>query len=221
MTRTGAAARPPLEARSATLMDWTYSHVRELGIATAVLAAALGGIWLYRSNQATKAAGAERALMEAARSYYSGNLPLAQSDLQKVVTRFDGTAGAVQSAMLLAQVLYDQGKHAEGVTQLEAVVNDRAAEPFRTSIRALMAAGYEGQGKHKEAAQQYEQAATIAAFDAEKHTMRANAARSYQVAGDTATARRIWGELADDPTNPVAGEARVRLGELMAGPARS
>ena len=221
MTRTGAAARPPLEARTATLMDWTYSHIKELGIATAVLAAALAGVWLYRSNQAQKAAGAERALVDAARSYYTGNLPLAQSDLQKVVTRFEGTAGAVQSAMLLAQVLYDQGKHAEGVAQLERVVNDGAAEPFRTSIRALIAAGYEGQAKHKEAAQQYEQAASIAAFAAEKHVMRANAARSYQAAGDTATAKRIWGELADDPMNPVAGEARVRLGELSATPAKS
>ena len=221
MTRTGAAARPPLEARSATLMDWTYSHVKELGIATAVLAAALAGVWLYRSNQAQKEAGAERALLEASRSYYTGNLPLAQSDLQKVVTRFGGTTGAVQSAMLLAQVLYDQGKHAEGIAELEKVVDDGAAEPFRTSIRALIGAGYEGQGKHKEAAAQYEQASAVAAFDAEKHLMRANAARSYQAAGDTATARRIWGELADDPMNPVSGEARVRLGELTAEPAKS
>ena len=221
MTRTGAAARPPLEARSATLIDWTYSHVKELGIATAVLAAALAGIWLYRSNQAQKEAGAERAMMEAARSYYTGNLPLAQSDLQKVVNNFDGTAGAVQSAMLLAQVLYDQGKHAEGIAQLEKVVDDGSAESFRTSIRSLIAAGYEGQGKNREAAQQYEQAAGATAFAAEKHLMRANAARAYQAAGDTTTAVKIWTELADDPLNPVAGEARVRLGELSADPIRN
>lgn len=221
MTRTGAAARPPLEARSATLIDWTYSHVKELGIATAVLAAALAGIWLYRSNQATRAAGAERAMMEAARSYYSGNLPLAQSDLQKVVTRFEGTPAAVQSAMLLAQVLYDQGKFAEGVAELEKVIDDGAADTFRASIRSLIAAGLEGQGKLKEAGQQYEQAASAAEFDAEKQLMRGNAARSYQAAGDTAAARRIWAEMADDPTNPVAGEARIRLGELTAEPIKN
>ena len=221
MTRTGAAARPPLEARTATLIDWTYSHVKELGIATAVLAAALAGAWLYRSNQATKAVNAERALIEASRSYYTGNLPLAQSDLQKVVTRFEGTTGAVQSAMLLAQVHYDQGKHAEGVAALEKVVNDGAAEPFRSSIRALIAAGYEGQGKFAEAAQQYQQASEAAEFSADKQVMRAHAARAFQAGGDTASAKRIWTELAEDPMNPVAGEARVRLGELSAVPFKS
>jgi hypothetical protein len=68
------------------------------------------------------------------------------------------------------------------------------------------------------AAKEYEAAAAATGMDNERAFERAKAARAYAAAGgDTATARRIWTELRDDPkTTSMATEARVRLGELEA-----
>jgi hypothetical protein len=38
------------------------------------------------------------------------------------------------------------------------------------------------------------------------------------VAGKTEEAKAIWTELAKDETGPMAAEAKVRLGELLAKP---
>ena len=218
MTRTGAIARPPLEERTESVFEWVQLHVKELAIATIALAAVLVGIWLYRSSQESKGAQAERSLLQAQQSYLTGNLPLAQSDLQKVVTRYDGTSASVQAAMLLAQVLYDQGKFAEGVQALEKVVDDGEAKPFRPAIHALVASGLEDQGKFRDAAKRYHDASEATPFAAEKQLYLAHEARAYQDAGDKTQAIKLWSDLAKDPTSSVAGEARIRLGELTAAP---
>jgi hypothetical protein len=75
--------------------------------------------------------------------------------------------------------------------------------------------------KAGEAAKDYEAAAAATGMQNEKSFQRAKAARAYTVAGDTAAARRVWTELRDDPKGAsMATEARVRLGELDARPAR-
>ena len=218
MTRTGAVARPPIEDRTESFLEWTQDHLRELLIALAVLLVIAAGIWFYRSTRATKEEQGERALFEAERSYLSGNLPLAAKDLGNVSKNFDGTAAGVQAAMLYAQVQYEQQKYDDGIKALDKVAGEGAAKPFRASIHSLMAAGYEDQGKLREAAQHYEEAAKTTQFPNEQQIYRASAARAYGGAGDKATAAKLWKELAADPSSQVAGEARIRLGELEAAP---
>ena len=221
MTKTGAIARPPIEDRAEGFMDWVQTHTREVLIGVVVAALAVGGWALYRSTEATKEIQGERALYEAQRSYMSGNLPLAQSDLQKVSARFGGTPAGVQATMLMAQVMYDQKKYAEGIAALQKAEGSGGAKVFRSSIHALEATGYEEQGKFREAAEQYKKAADATSLNGEKQVLLGNAARSYQLAGDKATAIQMWSDLSKDPSGSVAGEARVRLGELTAEADRS
>ena len=216
MTRTGAIARPPIEDRSESFIEWVQTHVRELVIAVIVVAALIAGGWLYRNSRDSKELQAERSLYEAERAVMSGNLPLAASDLQKVTTRFENTTAGVQAALLLAQVQFEQKKYAEGIQALEQAEDETAAEPFRASIHALMAAGYEDQGKFREAAQAYREASEETKFEAEKELYLAHAARAYQAAGDRNTALQLWTELAENESSSVAGEARIRVGELTA-----
>ena len=73
--------------------------------------------------------------------------------------------------------------------------------------------------KHAEAAAEYEKAAKVARFDADRQRYLSLAASSYLTAGNKAKAKEIWTDLGKDSKGAVAGEARVRLGEMEATPA--
>lgn len=211
-----ASARPTLEDHTESIFGWVQEHSRQLLIGAVAIAALAGGFALYDRNKASEALRAEQALSTAERSVYSGNLPLAQSDLRKVVDKFDGTPAAERARLLMAQVLYDQGKFDDGIKQLTGLTDSDA---MGASAEGLIATGYEAQGKFKEAAEHYGKAATAATFETDRQNFKASQARALTSAGDSAGARKLWTELAEDPTGPVAGEARVRLGELSVQPA--
>jgi predicted negative regulator of RcsB-dependent stress response len=211
-----APARPTLEDHGETIFGWVQEHSRQLLIGAVAVAALAGGFALYDRNRASEAQRAEQALSAAERSVYSGNLPLAQSDLRKVVERYKGTPAADRANLLMAQVLYDQGKYAEGIKQLEALTGSKS---LGASAEGLTATGYEALGKYKEAADHFGRAAAASTFDVDRANFKASAARAFTSAGDAASAKKIWTELATDPAGPAAGEARVRLGELTVAPA--
>jgi hypothetical protein len=72
-----------------------------------------------------------------------------------------------------------------------------------------------------DAAKAYEEAAHSTSLVNEKQFQQAKAARAYEAAKDTTKAKQIWAALADDPkSGAFAGEARLRLGELSAAPAK-
>jgi predicted negative regulator of RcsB-dependent stress response len=219
MTRTGAAARPAFEDRTESFYETVRTHWRKGAFALVGAAAVAGGVALYRGARDTKAERAEQALAQAQQSLVSGNAPLAQTDLQKVVKQYEGTSAGVQGTLLLAQLFYDQGKPAEGLKLLEEAQRSGAAERSRAAIFALTAAGYEQQGKPAEAAAQYRRAAEAAEYELDRANFKADAARAYMAAGNKEAAKGLWTELSADPRGPLAGEARVRLGELTAVPA--
>lgn len=207
-----APGRPTLEDRSETIFGWVQEHSRGLLLGAVAVAALAGGFALYDRNRAGEAQRAEQALSAAERSVFSGNLPLAQSDLRKVIERYGGTPAADRATLLMAQVLFDQGKYAEGIRQLTGLTGSKA---LGASAEGLTGTGYEALGKFKEAADHFDRAAAASSFEIDKANFRASAARAFASSGDAAAARKIWMELAADPTGPAAGEARVRLGELM------
>jgi hypothetical protein len=83
----------------------------------------------------------------------------------------------------------------------------------------VMAAGYEQLKNYSAAGDQYEKASKVARFDADRQRHLAQAAMCYLQAGNKEKAKQIWTDLGADSKGAVAGEARVRLGELTAAPA--
>ncbi len=217
MTTPIVTERKRLGAHEESFTEWVTLHRRELTWAVVALAAIVAGFWYYERSQAIKAQRAETAYFQARQSASAGNLLLAVSDLQKVVTRYEGTQAGTQAALSLAQALYDQKKFKEGVDVLKKAESSAPAD-FKPSIHALEAAGYEELKDLTAAAEQYKLAAQATRFPAEKTEYQASAARSYMAAGKTAEAKAIWTELAKDESGPVAAEAKVRLGELEAKP---
>jgi predicted negative regulator of RcsB-dependent stress response len=221
MTRTGAAARPPVdfEERAYSLLDWTQKNLRLVLIGFAIIVAVAVGVWLYVATQANKEQRAATELQRASGAVAAGNFALAETDLTRIVQQFGSTDAGKQAVLLLSEALYGQGKYQEGVDQLQRHV-DAAPDYLRGAFLAQLAAGYEELGNFAEAAATYERAAATARFDNDRASLRADAARAFTLAGNTARARQIWEAEAANEASPVAGEARVRLGELSVQPAR-
>lgn len=183
-----------------------------IGAATVVVVG--GGLWFWRSSADLKATRAEQALVSAERSFYSGNDALAESELQRVVSRYSGTPAGVRAQMLVAQTMYRQGRHDAGVEALQGVVNSGAAKPYKSAIHALIAAGLEDLGKYDEAAAAYAAASSSAVTGMERDSFKGDQARVLQSSGKAAEALTLWKELAADENSPIAGEAKLRVGEL-------
>jgi len=207
--------------RAQTVLDWTRINARALTIGAVVVAIAAAGYWFYLRSREIQSANAEKALMNAKQSISAGNTSLAQSDLQKVYSRYGSTNAGVEAAMLLAQIDYDGHKVQDGVSLLDKVAGSSAASRMQSTILGLEGDGYMQLGKPAEAAKRYEAAATATIYEAERAYQRSKAARAYQIAGDTAKARDVWTSILNDPSaQSMAAEARVRLGELTAQPAK-
>jgi tetratricopeptide (TPR) repeat protein len=215
-----ASARPaarPLGDDESSLIDWFRSHARLATYAAVTLLALAAATYMWRRSNAIKNERAEQALVSAARTFNAGNLPLAQSDLERVIQRYGSTGAGAQARLLLAQILFDQNKVDSGLKVLERV----GAGPggaFAASVHALRAGGLEQSGKPAEAAAEYERAAEAARGDVERDTYRADAARAYTTAGQAPKALEIWRALAADEKSAMSAEAKLRIGELSAKP---
>ena len=208
---------PTAADRAQTFMDWTRINSRAITIGALTVAVAAGIYFFVARSRAIEAENAAKALMNAKQSMSSGNLPLAQSDLQKVFSRYGSTSAGVEAAMLLAQMDYDGGKTQDGLNVLEKAQGSRAASSVQPTLLSLEGDGYAQLHKMADAGKKYEAAAGATNFETERAYMMAKAARTYGDGGDTAKARQIWQQLVNDPkAKAVVGEARVRLGELTA-----
>src|ERR1041384_987674 len=77
--------------RTQTILDWTRLNARALTIAAGVVVVAAAGYWFYIRSRQIQTGNAERALLSAKQSMGAGNLPLAQTDLQRVTSRYGST----------------------------------------------------------------------------------------------------------------------------------
>ena len=220
-TRTEPIAQSAAADRAQTFLDWTRINAKLLTAGAVIVVVAAAGYWFYMRSKQITAANAERALVTAKSSMTAGNMPLAQKDLQNVYAKYGSTSAGVEAAMLLAQIDYDTGKFQDGISILQKVAGSSAAAGVEPTIKSLEGDGYAQMRKLPEAAKAYEDAAKATAFETERAFHLAKAARAYTSAGDTAKARQIWTSLLSDPTaQTMASEARVRLGELLAKPAK-
>jgi predicted negative regulator of RcsB-dependent stress response len=206
------ASLPNDEQSFSELLD---RHKRNIGIAVAVVIIGLGGAWFYTRTNAIKEQRAEKALRGAMQSVFSGNSALAQSDLKKVVVRYDGTTAGSEAALQLAQLYYNDGKFKEGIEFLKKA---KPTSDMAYDVQIMIGAGYDGLNQGDEAAKAYQEAIQKARFNSDRDVAKSNAARAYMSAGKGAEAIKLWTELANDPKSTMGAEARVRLGEAQAKP---
>ena len=206
---------------------WTAGHTTVVGIdevgrgslAGTVVAAAVI-FWVVQRTKQNQESEAFRRLQVARQSVEQGNIPLATQDLTGLVQRYGDTRAGVQGSMLLAQLHYERGEFQKGLDVLGRAAGDADDETTQAAILAMQADGQVSLGKHQDAAQTYQRAAEAARFDGQRALFLAARARALTAAGKTDEARTAWSELATNASYAsVAGEAKVRLGELTAKPA--
>ncbi|MGI8619598.1 MAG: tetratricopeptide repeat protein [Gemmatimonadaceae bacterium] len=200
--------------RSESAAEWLVLHKQRVIIGVVAIAVLFGGAWFYRRSNQIKETRAESAYFQARQAMASGNAPLALTDLRSVTTRYEGTTGAAQAALTLAQILYDQGKFREGIAELDRAAK-RPAE-LAPAVHVMRAVGHEGLKQFDMAAAEYQAAAEVTRFPNDASSFRASAARALTAAGKADLAKAIWAELAAEPEGSMVSEARVRLGELNA-----
>jgi predicted negative regulator of RcsB-dependent stress response len=198
-----------------TAWAWVVQRGRLLSYVGGGALVVVAVVLFWRESVARKNERADAALATAQSAFYSGNTALAKSDLEKLVTRYPGTTGGTQATILLAQILYSEGKHDDGINRLNAAVGS-APGHFGAAIEELLAGGYADTKRYDQAVEHLNKAADKAPFPADKAIYRAEAARLLALSGKKEEARKLWQQLADDPESPVANEARVRIGELDA-----
>jgi len=214
MAKTDPAVSILEEGGGESLMEWARANSSKLSIGGIVIVAVAAVVFLWRASAEKKELRASEALANATAVVQSGNVALAQSDLQALLRRYGGTSAAIQARMLLARVHFGTGKVDEGLRELNAISSPGI---YAASVHGLRAAGLEQSGKPSEAAAEYEKAAAASTTELGKASYQSDAARAYVAAGNVEAAKRIWQSLTSD-TNPLAGEARVRLGEMSAKP---
>lgn len=217
MTKTGEAARPPMVVDPETLLETFQLYRKQITVVAIVVAAVAGGAFLWQASNARKNAQAEKAFYDAI-ALYGQRDPKAADELAKVAQRYNGTAGGVQAALILAQSKYDVAKFDEGLKVLDEV---SSAGAFASGVESLKAAGYEGKQQFDKAAEHYQAAVAKATLSGEKDFLKGEAARALTAAGKKAEAQKLWEELVAKVGSPMAGEAKVRLGELSATPIKN
>jgi tetratricopeptide (TPR) repeat protein len=213
-TKQPVAAQPDTE-RIERIYAWFKANNRNLTIAGSAVLIVAAGVWFLMAARARREAFAQRELEQARASAEAGNLPLAASDLSRIVDSYGGTTAGDQANLLRGQVRLLQGQPALAVSELQQFVGKGPHAQYRAQAYALLGSALEQAKDFKSAGDAYEQAAKASLYALASGQMLLDAGRAYTVAGDTAAAERVYDRALREHTDtPIATEAKLRLGEL-------
>jgi len=221
-TTPAAATTPaPPGAKRPTLSDrvnaWLTAHKQVTSwISAIVVVGALLFVWnLSAKNRSEEAAS--RSLQGARFAFENKNLPLAASELAKVIADFDGTNAAEEARLLLGNVRLSQGQPNQALTVLQDYAGG-AGKAYRAQAYSLLGAAYENMGRFREAGEAYENGSAAGRLGFQKAQLLADAGRAWTAAGDTAKAVSDYRRIVKDfGKEAAATEAKVRLAELTKG----
>jgi predicted negative regulator of RcsB-dependent stress response len=217
VTQPGAGVPTQVEPFLERLVGWTRTHRQATSwISTIVIVGAVLFVWTASSTRRSEAI-AGRQLQGARYAFDNNNLPLAASELARIIENYSGTSAAAEGRLLLAQVRLTQGQ-AQQAVELMKDWAPSAGAGFRSQAYGLLGAAYENLGKARDAAEAYQNGAERARMSFLKAQMLSDAGRAWAAAGDTTKAIAAYRRIVDDmPKEPAVTEATVRLGELTKG----
>jgi outer membrane protein assembly factor BamD (BamD/ComL family) len=186
-------------------------------LASAVAVAALV-IWMFVSSAQRKEAFANRELIRARAAAEQGNLPLAASELQKLIDTYKGTDAAREAVIALNQVRLINGQTDLAVVSLREFLAANPEPKFVAPAQGMLAAGLEMAGQPAEAAAAYTKASQAADVNYLKAEYLVDAGRAWRNAGKLDEARNAYRTVLNDYRDtPSRTEATVRMAELTNG----
>lgn len=203
--------------RLENLAKWVRANEKVVAGIAIGAAVVVAGIWFAVSARERKETFARRELAQARQAAEVGNLPLAASDLSRVVSSFGGTAAGQEAQLVLAEVRLRQGQAALAASELQEFVSGGVKPAYRTQAYELLGLALEQAGRFDAAGRAFEDgaAATAAEYKYLSASLLLSASRAYAAAGDTAAAIRALEKLAADFSETTAAqEAQLRMAEL-------
>ena len=185
------------------------------GVALALIA--LAG-WFVISSNKRKEEFAARSLNQARAAAEAGNLPLASSELQKLIQTYKGTDAASEAFITLNQVRLVNGQSELAVVGLRDYIASKPEAKYLAPAYGLLGAALENSKKFAEAAEAFSNASKSADVDYLKARYLIDAGRAYREAGKTAESIAAYRTVIQKyPKSPSFTEAQVRLAELTGG----
>ena len=212
--RVRAQASPP----STPPAPWYRDRNRlALGAALAVVVVALVAWFIYSSGR-RKEDFAQRSLSQARSAAEAGNLPLASSELQKLIQTYGGTEAATEAVLTLNQVRMVNGQSELAVVGLRDFLATNPPTKFRAPGYALLGSALENSRKFADAGDAFLKASENATLYYLKARHLIDAGRAYQAANRKSDAVAAYRTVIDKYAKTSSfTEAQVRLAELTAG----
>lgn len=210
-TRTQPAAAP-------TSSPWHQNRQRYIAAGVIILAIIALAAWFLVASGRRKEEFAARSLNQARAAAEAGNLPLASSELQKLIAAYKGTDAASEAVITLNQVRMINGQSELAAVGLRDFLNAKPSEQYRTPASGLLAAALENSKRWVEAGNTYTEASNTADVEYLKAKYLVDAGRAFRLGGRAEEAARAYRTLLEKyPKSPSVTEARVRLAEMTGG----
>jgi outer membrane protein assembly factor BamD (BamD/ComL family) len=217
-TTVEAKTRESVPAPIGSPQPWYRDRQRYLLAALIVLAAAVIVGWFVVASGKRKEQFAARSLNQARAAVEAGNLPLASSELQRLITTYKGTDAANEAVITLNQVRMVNGQSELAVVGLREFLATKPAAKYVAPAYGLLGAALENAKRWADAANAYNQASNAAEAPYLKGTYLVDAGRAFRQAGKAEEAARAYRTILEKyPDSPSFTEAQIRLAELTSG----
>ncbi len=174
-------------------------------------------VWLVASSERRKEEFAARSLNQARAAAEAGNLPLASSELQKIIQTYGGTDAAREAEITLNQIRILNGQSELAATGLREFIGRDPDQKYLAPAYGLLGAALEESKRFEEAGNAFRQASDAAELEYLKARYLVDAGRAYRAAGKDAEATAAYRTVVEKyPESSSLTEAQVRLAELTA-----
>jgi len=174
--------------------------------------------WFVMASGRRKEEFAARSLNQARAAAEAGNLPLASSELQRLISAYKGTDAASEAVITLNQVRMVNGQSELAAVGLKEFLAAKPKPQYVPPATGLLGAALENSKHWVEAANAYTQASTASDVDYLKAKYLVDAGRAYTEGGKQEEAAKAYrAVLQKFPKTPSATEAEVRLAEVTRG----
>src|SRR5688572_15540521 len=188
-----------------------------IGAAVAVLILAAVA-WVIRSSEQRKEAFAARSLNQARAAAEAGNLPLASSELQRLIETYRGTEAATEAVITLNQVRMVNGQSELAAVGLREFIDREPPRKYLAPAYGLLGTALENAKRPAEAAEAFRNASRTADLEYLKARYLVDAGRAFRAAGKNPEAVSAYRVVIDSfPESFSFTEAKVRLAELTDG----
>ena len=217
-TMVEATTRGQASTTAATPAPW-YRDKRRLIGAMVLTVLVLGVVaWVVVSSERRKEQFAARSLNQARAAAEAGNLPLASSELQRLIESYRGTEAATEAVITLNQVRMVNGQSELAAVGLREFIQSDPPAKYLAPAYGLLGTALENSKRPAEAAEAFRNASKAADVEYLKSRYLLDAGRAYRSAGKDAEARTSYRAVIDSfPESFSVTEAKVRLAELTDG----